>query len=167
MSSCNVIGAGIQTKKSGRKGPQIPPKRRPCQEGRACAIPEQPLVGMLQLEVTGRDGDPNESFGETAEELPSLCSEVLGLCSSRVLIAGFTAKCWQRRLLGKQLLNMQITVEQRLYLFCKYSTCRILRYETHERLRGKKALDHPYFNSLRIANGRLPNGYPLPPLYYP
>uniref|UniRef100_A0A915BMJ7 Protein kinase domain-containing protein n=3 Tax=Parascaris univalens TaxID=6257 RepID=A0A915BMJ7_PARUN len=43
----------------------------------------------------------------------------------------------------------------------------ILRYETHERLRGKKALDHPYFNSLRIGNGRLPNGCPLPPLYYP
>uniref|UniRef100_A0A0M3K253 Putative glycogen synthase kinase 3-related (inferred by orthology to a S. mansoni protein) n=1 Tax=Anisakis simplex TaxID=6269 RepID=A0A0M3K253_ANISI len=42
----------------------------------------------------------------------------------------------------------------------------ILRYESHERLRGKKALDHPYFHSLHLTTTRLPNGCPLPPLYY-
>ncbi|TKR96254.1 hypothetical protein L596_010302 [Steinernema carpocapsae] len=42
----------------------------------------------------------------------------------------------------------------------------ILRYDCNERLRGKAALVHPFFDILRSPKARMPGGNPLPPLQY-
>lgn len=42
---------------------------------------------------------------------------------------------------------------------------RILKYTPAERIGVWHALEHPYFDELRNANTRLPNGKPLPELF--
>mmetsp|Transcript_6927 Transcript_6927/g.12745 ORF Transcript_6927/g.12745 Transcript_6927/m.12745 type:complete len:437 (+) Transcript_6927:178-1488(+) len=41
----------------------------------------------------------------------------------------------------------------------------ILKYEPNKRISAFRALAHPFFNDLRKADARLPNGKPMPPLF--
>ncbi|TKR77944.1 hypothetical protein L596_018831 [Steinernema carpocapsae] len=43
---------------------------------------------------------------------------------------------------------------------------RILRYECNKRLRGREALNHKYFSTIKDPRAKLPNGAPLPALWY-
>jgi len=42
---------------------------------------------------------------------------------------------------------------------------KLVVYNPELRLTPKEALLHPFFNELRDQNTKLPNGYPLPPLF--